>query len=169
MRLLTELSLLSAPGSRERGWLIHKEAIENFKGVVWLIWARAHVTASLQAGLVLESTLINALSHSPSFALSVSLLCLPLNKFLCSHISLSILSLLFLSTLLSLHFLQSLIQIVFSSVLHFSMCRKLCTEDNLIRTIRHIETTNQTILLHRQAWKQIKLADLLTLYFLSLF
>ena len=60
MRLLTELSLLSAPRSRERGRQIHKEAIENFKGVVWLIWALDNVRLSQQAVLVPKPLLINA-------------------------------------------------------------------------------------------------------------
>lgn len=121
--------------------------------------------------------LINALSHSPSFrsvCFSAALLfffflSLPLS--LPSLISSSILSLFLFPTLLTLHFPQPVIQIVSSPLYSiFQYARNFAyTEHNLIRTIRHIETTNQAILLHRQAQKQIKLADVLTLYFPSLF
>lgn len=165
MRLLTELSLLSAPGSCERGRLIHREAIENFKGV-WLIWARARVTASNAPSRIHA----DQCAHPFSLAASAS----PLQSFLCSHISSSILSH-FLFLLCQLCIFRHSTKRAVSAVLHFFfffflMRQKLqlyWTQLNLHNWVN--KETNQAVLLQRQALKQIKSADLLTLYFPSLF
>ena len=130
-----------------------------------------------EPGLFLESTADQCALTFPLLSLGL-FLCRSFFSFflfpslsLSSLISSSILSLFLFPTLLTLHFPQPVIQIVSSPLYSiFQYARNFAyTEHNLIRTIRRIETTNQAVLLHRQARKQIKLADVLTLYFPSLF
>lgn len=103
-------------------------------------------------------------------SLSASLAALFPSKFLGSHISSSILNLFF-----CLRFANFAFSSLYDTNCVFSLCTaffntpETYTEHNLIRAIKNTETTNQATLLHRQARKQIKLADLLTLYFPFLF
>lgn len=119
--------------------------------------------------VVPESALINVPSHPPSFILP-GCAAFSEKKFLFSMISSSILSLLLfllcqLCIFLTLWYkLSSLPCCIFRHAKKFAY-----TEHNLIHTIKHIETTNQTKPLQRRAQKQTKLVDLLTLYFPSLF